>query len=105
MDKNTSKNKSEKEEIEEWELTEEPEENDSSFKSDSQLDPSEDGKKEETIELVSKKKPPSEDGEKPEKTHIKMYKFQECPYCGNQRLWYDKERKIYYCPNCKRGFQ
>jgi len=58
--------------------------------------------KEPVIEIITKKQ---EKPEKPEKSRVTMYKYDECPWCGNEELWYDKTRKIYYCENCGRAFQ
>lgn len=40
--------------------------------------------------------------------HIRMFKYDECPYCGYDKLGYvvdeGESLDIYYCPNCGRSF-
>jgi len=36
--------------------------------------------------------------------HVRMYKYDECPYCGCEELYYIPEIGCYHCPYCGRDF-
>ena len=98
MGEETPENQSEEEEteeIEEWELIEEP----IDWSASEQQRKEAEEKEKKTVKIPATKKPQKEPEAK-----VKIHQLTECPYCKGD-LGYNAEQKIYVCPSCPKIFR